>query len=313
MSGGPIFIGGLAFSGKTPLRIALAAHPRIAMTRRTAMWERFNGSFGDLRRRENLDRCLDTMLADPAVAELRIDRDRLEEDLAGGPVDYPRLFGLMHSQHAHRLGKPRWGDQMGPLEHYADLVLTAFPDARMVHMLRDPRTRYAAAAGRHRQGPGKLGWETARWLRSVELARRNQLRYPDRYRVVRFETLVGEPEATLRDVAAFVGEDYDHAMAKALAAVCASADAAALATAAHRPSVAAFVERHAGAELAAFGYLDGDAATAPHRVSVLTRTANLAGLALGRAAAAVRPGPAPNAPVDEPAPARSRHARWRST
>ena len=31
----PIFIGGLSYSGKTPLRIMLSAHPNILLTRRT--------------------------------------------------------------------------------------------------------------------------------------------------------------------------------------------------------------------------------------------------------------------------------------
>ena len=31
MAGGPIFIGGLSFSGKTPLRLMLSSHPNIAM------------------------------------------------------------------------------------------------------------------------------------------------------------------------------------------------------------------------------------------------------------------------------------------
>ena len=290
MSGGPIFIGGLAFSGKTPLRIALAAHPRIAMTRRTAMWERFNGSFGDLRRRENLDRCLDTMLADPSVAELGLDRERLVSELAAGPAEYLRLFGLMHAQHAQLLGKARWGDQMGALERSADRVLAAFPDAYMVHMIRDPRTRYIAAAGRHRQRPGKLGWETARWLRSVELAQRNQRRYPDRYRVVRYEQLADDPDRTLRDVTAFVDEEYDPAMADALVAVSPSTDGAAGHSAiTHCSGAAAFIDRYAGAQLAVFGYAIGNSRSTQPRF-MLGRMADRAGLAVGRAAGSFGPG-----------------------
>src|SRR6266536_1371779 len=55
---GPIYIAGLAHSAKTPLRAALAAHPDISMTRRTYMWGRFYGRFGDLTDERNAERCL---------------------------------------------------------------------------------------------------------------------------------------------------------------------------------------------------------------------------------------------------------------
>ena len=56
VSAGPIFIGGLSFSGKTTLRLMLSSHPVIVLSRRTYMWQRFYGRYGDLRRPENLER-----------------------------------------------------------------------------------------------------------------------------------------------------------------------------------------------------------------------------------------------------------------
>ena len=84
MNDGPVFIGGLAFSGKTPLRIALSAHPRLELTRKTAMWTRFHGRFGDLSADRNLDRCLDVMLADPAIAALHPDRAQVRQAVRAG-------------------------------------------------------------------------------------------------------------------------------------------------------------------------------------------------------------------------------------
>ena len=255
MSDGPVFIGGLAFSGKTPLRLALTAHPRIAMTRHTAMWSRYHERFGDLSRPVNLDRCLTAMLDDPHVATLDPDGPRLEREFRQGPSTYARLFDLLHTQHAQRLGKSRWGDQMGLLEQYADLVLTAYPTAQMIHMVRDPRSRHAAGANRHRQMPGRLGWETARWRHSADLATRNQRHYPGRYLVVRYEAFCAQPDAILRDVVGFLGEDYSPAMVMALADVTLD-DRLRRARLSHEQqrAVAAFVERYARRQLLAYEY-----------------------------------------------------------
>jgi hypothetical protein len=50
------------------------------------------------------------------------------------------------------------------------------------------------------------------WLSSINLAKHNQQRYPDRYKIIRYETLAAQPEETLCDICAFIGEDYTSEM-----------------------------------------------------------------------------------------------------
>ena len=255
MSEGPVFIGGLAFSGKTPLRIALSAHSHLHLTRRTAMWSTYYERFGDLSDPANLHRCLSEMLSDPGVASLEPDRLDVERRFAAGPPTYARLVAAVHQQHAERQGKARWGDQMGMIEQYADRVLSSYPAARMIHMIRDPRERYRAAAHVHRQLPGKLGWETARWRHSAQLALRNRRRFPERYRVLRYERLCADPEAALREMCAFIGEDYEPTMAEALSRARLDAGSRPSGEAqSARDAVDVIVERYAGPLLRAFNY-----------------------------------------------------------
>jgi len=205
---GPIFIGGLSSSGKTPLRIVLSAHPDLSLTRKTYLWDRYYGRYGDLRDPGALDRCLRALGADPSLASLQPDVDAVRGELAGGPSTYARLFGVLHRQAAARSGKRRWGEQLGFVERYADPIFADFPDARMIHMLRDTRDRMASLFREHRPRPGQRGWETAKWRRSAELAARNQLHHADGYRVVAYEALMDDTEATVRALCAFVGEEY---------------------------------------------------------------------------------------------------------
>jgi Sulfotransferase family len=253
MSGrrGPIFIGGLSHSGKTQLRVVLGAHPDISMTRRTYMWDRFYQRFGDLRRERNLDRCLCAMIATEGIDRLHPDVPRIRAEFVRGPRTYARLFSLFHRQHAERLGKDRWGDQLGFVERFADPIFDAFSSARMIHMIRDPRGH---GGGRERRRPGSLGWETARWLHSADLAQRNQRAYPGRYLVVRYEQLASLPERTVRDVCDFLDEAFDGSMAEALATVRFDLNGGTRFPPAASGADRAFVEAHAATELLAFDY-----------------------------------------------------------
>jgi hypothetical protein len=204
----PIFIGGLSHSGKTPLRVVLSAHPDLALTRKTYLWDRYYGRFGELADRRALDRCLHALRTDRMIASLEPDVDAIRRELAVGPVTYARLFGAIHGQAAARQGKRRWGEQLGFVERYADPIFADFPGARMIHMLRDPYDRLAETLGTRRAWPGARGWESAKWRRSAELAARNQLHHPDGYRVVSYDALLVDTEATVRALCAFVGEEY---------------------------------------------------------------------------------------------------------
>lgn len=205
---GPVFLAGASGSGKTLLRLALSSHPRLAISRRTYMWTRFYNRYGDLREPGNFERCLAAILAHKPTWALKPDPYRIRQEFWQGEPTYARLFALFHQHYAEQLGRPRWGDQLGFVEHYAGVIFDAYPDARMIHMIRDPRERYGASVTAERRRTGAVGAATAGWLHSVGLAKHNQQRNPDRYKVVRYEALVVQLEETLRDICAFLGEEF---------------------------------------------------------------------------------------------------------
>lgn len=205
---GPVFIGGLSHSGKTPLRRMLSAHPSLALTRRTYLWPRFYQRYGDLQNPDNFERCFHAMLQRKAIRQLVADPERIRHEFWEGKPTYARLFALFHEHYAERIGKQRWGDQTGLIERYADPIFAAYPDACMIHMIRDPRERYGKATVDSRRLPGKVGWEAATWRLSSTLALWNQRRYPGRYLVVRYESLAAKPEETMRYICAFLDEPF---------------------------------------------------------------------------------------------------------
>jgi len=214
MDRGPIFVGGLDHSGKTLMRLSLSSHPNIAMTRRTYMWRRFYNRYGDLSRPANFERCLAAMLRYRHIRFLQPDPERLRREFRQGEPAYARLFALFQEHYTERLGKPRWGEQLGLVERYADLIFAAYPTAKMVHLIRDPRDRYTASlvSSRPRIRLGKVGEATAGWLYSARLAKRNRQCYPERYLILHCEALISRREETLRRVCAFLNEDFVPAM-----------------------------------------------------------------------------------------------------
>jgi len=212
MKRGPIFIAGLERSGTSLIFALLASHPRIAMTRRTNMWTYFYEQYGDLNQPENFERCLNTMMRYKRLVVLKPDAARLHREFRQGEPTYARLFALIEEHYAEQLGKPRWGDKSLNTERYATPIFDAYPGARILHMTRDPRDRYASVITRWKVRRGGVGAGTAMWLSSINLAKDNQRRFPERYKIVRYESLAAKPEETLQDICDFIDEDYMPAM-----------------------------------------------------------------------------------------------------
>jgi len=112
----------------------------------------------------------------------------------------------------------RWVEKTTSTEIYASVVFDWFPEAKFVHLIRDPRDNFASL---------KSGWSARyqdqndtieRLLQSMidrgglglKLAALNAERYGEhRYRVIRYEDLTRRPEAVMTELCAFLGIDWD--------------------------------------------------------------------------------------------------------
>lgn len=213
MNQGPILVTGRSRSGKSLMSKLLGSHPNIA-THNTELrlWPRFYHLYGDLGQRANFERCLAAMLSYKHIrALINDDTGHIRKKFWEGKPTYGRLFALFLEYHATRLGKPRWGDQSQSIECYTNTILTDHPTAKIIHMIRDPRDRYSCLnVVRRRRGErkkiGSFQRQVREWQNSVCLAEWSRKRYPDRYKIVRYEALVSQLRKTLHDVCAFLDE-----------------------------------------------------------------------------------------------------------
>ena len=246
MADSPVFLVGLPRTGKTPLRMALGAHPGLSMTRKSRMWTTFHGNYGDLADPVALESCLDAMLADPGVARLLPDANAIRHEFASRNQTYADLFGVFHAQYARRFGKPRWGEQMAFLEQFAEPIFDTWPEARMIHMVRLPGEWIPGAAQRK---PGGVGSELTHWTTSAQLAVSNRAHHASRYLIVQYEELMADPTAILKAVGAFINEDVNQGMVDVLTGALPDPTSTGLGPAARR-----FIDDRSRSLLAALDY-----------------------------------------------------------
>jgi hypothetical protein len=110
--------------------------------------------------------------------------------------------------------KRRWVDATPENSHYVYGLAKLFPGARFIHLLRDPDdvTRslmhFARTGSNARNYPEDEGYRT--WMRLTQASfKAEQALGSARMMRLRYEDLIGTPEASLRRVLAFIGEGYN--------------------------------------------------------------------------------------------------------
>ena len=98
----------------------------------------------------------------------------------------------------------RWVEKTPYNEYFADQIFAFWPQARCIHILRDPRDNYASYRRKH---PDWTPEAFARsWLESTSCGWRNAQMYgQDRYLLLRYEDLVTAPEDALARIIEFLG------------------------------------------------------------------------------------------------------------
>ena len=206
--------------------------------------------------------------------------DGLEQSLAGALDSAFRYF-------AGRDGKARWVEKTPFNAHYIESLVAHFPDAKIVHIIRDARD--AALSFERRFGFNPV-LSVHRWKHLIREARRQGAKVgPERYLEVRYEALTETPAEVLQSVCDFTELEFQDAMLvpsrpsnKPMLARNFVANSEKWRTEA-APALVAQMDGIAGAMLGELGYAvenpPGDSDLSPSRVALL-RTVDAANTAL---------------------------------
>ena len=226
----PIFLLGCHKSGASLLRALLDGHPQLFAAPLETHFFQATGAWidyglrrawpRDLEPAQKVEALLDSVreyhtrpdrYGDAALSG-RFDLAALREDLEAGSFATPREGFETHLRALHRslTGRelPREARVVEKSVEHAEcapLLRRLFPDARFVHVVRNPYASLVASRrAKSRRGHPYLG-RIARSLRSSFYHLSRNLELLDGYRVVRYEDLVAQPRETLEAVAGFLG------------------------------------------------------------------------------------------------------------
>lgn len=121
------------------------------------------------------------------------------------------LIDRLHELYLQQHGKQIWGQKTPRFIRYGDLLKAAYPHAKFVHVLRDPRA-VVNSLMRSNVHSSNVYYGAKRWLKDVSAGRALKAAYPDDVLEITYEALVREPETTLHTVCDFLGLPYDSAM-----------------------------------------------------------------------------------------------------
>jgi hypothetical protein len=123
-------------------------------------------------------------------------------------LNYPQLVDSFLQQHRQREGKPIIG---ATVHRHFDRLLKIWPEARFIHIIRDPRDVARSCIGMGWAGNVWTGVE--RWLEAEQLWAQIKDSIPqERQFEVTYEHLIAEPTASLSRLCDFLGIPDDRAM-----------------------------------------------------------------------------------------------------
>jgi hypothetical protein len=240
-----VFIVGVSRSGTTLIRRILDRHSRIAIATENhylghlLAWEgarRYFRRVGDLREDGHVHDLVELIYSGGFQRRSRLRElspywrwltghvppEDIERDLLASDRSERGVFAAFLGIYAGRRGKAIMGEKTPAHLDYVETLLEWFPDARVVHCVRDPRAIYVSELRRRREHATgfpyrqlspfpvlferfvllQVAWA---WARAVHRHRVLLQRFPGHYRLLRFEDLVTAPEPTLAGLCAFLG------------------------------------------------------------------------------------------------------------
>jgi hypothetical protein len=215
----PIFVVGAPRSGTTLLRVMLSSHSKIYIPPESDFIPRLFLGRGQV-----------PMTKQKALENIRVilGNRRFFREWKGEPLDTEGFVGglsdmspanfldALYRAYAAQYGATRWGDKSPIYTNYVGLLTEIFPQAQIVHLIRDGRDAALSSLSAYRDRFYVDVYFAARsWRKRVRASQHAGVALgPGRYIEIRYEELTAHPEHVLRSVCRFLGESYEPAMSE---------------------------------------------------------------------------------------------------
>lgn len=213
----PVFVLGSPRSGTTLLYHMLLSSGNFAVYRaETHVFNLIVPRFGDLSSAGNKRRLLDVWLPSYQFRASGLDARQFEVKIMNECRSGADFLRIMMAEIARKQGVPRWAECTPDHLLYLEQIKREFPDAKIIHMIRDGRDVALSYAQQHWIRP--LPWDRRHelpisglyWEWMVRRGREQGRRVTSGYMEVRFEDLVTEPRRVLPEISEFIQHTLDY-------------------------------------------------------------------------------------------------------
>jgi hypothetical protein len=211
-----VFILGNPRSGTTLLQESLNAHPNIIAPFECDFVLYLHPRFGKIKRwtEKNINEFADAFLSLAITKKIwMVHKEDLLKDLMSvrKEATYPLLCKTVYFRMAGN--KERillLSDKFPTYSIFADRLLSIFPEAKFIHIIRDPRDNVNS---RVKRLPGKnIFFNSWQWLMFNHFIERMKIKKPDRFFTIHYEEMVQKPDEIFHSLCTFLRIPFDTLM-----------------------------------------------------------------------------------------------------
>lgn len=216
---GPVFIVGAPRSGTTMLQYILDDLPNLSMPTGESHFivplYRNQAAYPDIDTPAGMRRLLQTLhdfnaeFLDTDLHGVKFDVDTLATAfLNEGRSSVRDVISGIFEHNARGIGKTRWGDKTPYYALHLDKLIEWWPDARIIHLVRDGRDVALSLFGRrHDFSAYNVYYAAQYWQKYVDVCREQGKKLPvGQYLELRYEDVLNDQGAAMRTVCDFIGE-----------------------------------------------------------------------------------------------------------
>jgi hypothetical protein len=210
MNAPPVFIVGCGRSGTSLLRNLLRAHPRMTFPDESHFIPTFYRAYGDPTSSREACKLARIILKLWWVRKWGLS---VTPESFADCRSFREVVSRLFEAYAQKANKERWGDKTPSYVLNIPTLLELFSDCQIIHIYRDGRD-VALSQFKHPSAQSRNALIAAtNWKHRVSVGREIGSTLPaHQYTEVRYESLISEPESTLRAVCDFLDEPFSPAM-----------------------------------------------------------------------------------------------------
>ena len=217
----PIFIVGCERSGTTMLRLILHSHANIAIPPQTKFIKKVYKRrlfFGNLIKPKNRNKIIkwfsDNHNKKTKIIDLGLDSNEIQNEILKSGNSLGAILSTIFRLYSNLHNKSRWGDKHPYYIKYLDQLFKLFPDAQVIHIIRDGRDAVASLKSMPWWKNDSI-YSMLNWREAIIKGRKAKLKYnSNQFIEMRYEDIIEEPEKNIKTLCNFLEEEFSTKMLK---------------------------------------------------------------------------------------------------